>query len=101
MGSLTDAELARYAEIVADQAALEWQRRTAQIACAVAAMALAATSVYLLALGTGGARTGLGFGALGLGFGYWPYRKAKTRRLWKAHVTAIEQEVKRRDTAGA
>ena len=33
--------------------------------------------------------------------GYWPYRKAKVRRLWAGHCKAVAEEQKRRAARGA
>ncbi|MEL6872141.1 MAG: hypothetical protein AAFO62_04960 [Pseudomonadota bacterium] len=96
LSSLSDEELAKYGEIVVDQAAIEWQRAAAQVVCAIAALSLTAASLYL-GLAGAATRTALATGALGLGVGYWPWRKARTRRLWKTHHEAVAREKERRD----
>ena len=92
---LSDAELARYGEIVADQKRLEWKHGLWQRVCAFGAGFVLLGAVWV-------AWAGHGFwawaplGLAGLVMGYWPYRKAKVRRLWDGHLAAVAVERQRR-----
>jgi hypothetical protein len=93
--SLTDDELARYGQIANDQ-----YRREVRWWWAQALLCLAAGGAVLWALRSlflaGSGRLALlmlGFSAL---LGYWPYRKAKSRRLWWGHYQTVVEEQQRR-----
>jgi hypothetical protein len=99
LGSLSDDELARYGEIARDQVARELQHRWLQAAFAVGALGsgLWTTWGVILAGFRGSALLTLGLAAA---LGYWPYRKAKTRRLWRVHCDAVRAEQARRHPTG-
>jgi len=92
---LSDAELVRYGEIVADQKRNEWRHGAAQRGCAFGAAFVFAGGVWLYWAGYGLVAPAL-IGATGLAMGYWPYRKAKVRRLWDGHMEAVAKEQQRR-----
>jgi hypothetical protein len=95
LGTLTDEELERYREIVGDQLNHEREHRWLQIA--LAGLALAAAVWFMSGLFRGvywvSAILMLGLTAA---LGYWPYRRAKSQRLWLAHRAAVEAEQARR-----
>jgi hypothetical protein len=100
LATLTDDELARYGEIARDQVGRELKHRWLQLALTFGAFGsgLWTTWGIILAGFRGSALLTLGLAAA---LGYWPYRKAKTRRLWKVHCDAVEAEQARRREAGA
>jgi hypothetical protein len=100
LGSLTDEELDRYSEIAGDQLQHELRHRWLQLALAGLALGSAVWVMRGLLLGHYG---GMALLALGLSavLGYWPYRKARTRRLWRAHRTAVLAEQTRRRSAAS
>lgn len=93
--SLTDEELSRYGQIAMDQYRREARLWWAQGIVSLAAVAWAFWGVHglvterceRLALLT------LGLSAV---LGYWPYRKARSRRLWWGHYLAVTEEQGRR-----
>ena len=91
LSSLSDEELRRYGQIVADQRRLEWQYGWAQMICAIAsvlALGWFARECMMYGLSWRGASI-LGLAAA---LGYWPYRKAFVRRLWAKHCKAVARE---------
>ena len=95
LGSLTDEELDRYREIAGDQVRRELEHGWLQVALVGLALGSAAWVVRGLILGIYGRSALLTLG-LSAALGYWPYRKAKTRRLWRAHGAAVLAEQARR-----
>jgi hypothetical protein len=93
--SLTDEELSRYGQIAMDQ-----YRREARLWWAQGLVTLAALGWTLWAIhGLVTERCErLALLMLGLSavLGYWPYRKAKSRRLWWGHYVAVTEEQGRR-----
>ncbi|MEZ5842661.1 MAG: hypothetical protein R3D27_02865 [Hyphomicrobiaceae bacterium] len=102
LSHLSDDELARYGEIARDQRRLEWRHAWAQGLCFVAAIGVAAWAVARMVT-DGLSRQALLALGLAAALGYWPYRKAKVRRLWGGHCRAVaaEQARRRSERAGA
>jgi hypothetical protein len=92
---LTDDELARYGQIANDQYRREVRLWGAQAVVCIAAIGAAVWGLrWLLWVGSGRlALLTLGLSAM---LGYWPYRKAKSRRLWWGHYQAVVEEQQRR-----
>ena len=95
LGALTDEELERYREIAGDQLKRELQHRWLQLALAGLALMAAAWFMSGLILGVYWLTAILILG-LSAALGYWPYRRAKSRRLWQAHCAAVQAEQARR-----
>ena len=95
LGLLSDDELARYGEIAADQVTQELERRWLQGALGIAALGSGLWGAWgFIAAGLG--RTGVLAMGVAAALGYWPYRKARTRALWKRHCEAVSAEQERR-----
>jgi len=95
LSALTDEELERYREIAADQVKRETKDRWLQLVLAGLALAAAAWFLGELVLGVYWVSAILILG-LSAALGYWPYRRARTRRLWQAHCAAVRAEQERR-----
>ncbi len=92
---LTDEELKQYGQMALDQVALENRWAWAQAGLALVAVAVAGWGVWT------GFKSGFGFGSLywlvPLAIAiYWPYRSARTRRLWNVHFKTVNGELVRR-----
>ena len=98
LATLTDDELASYGRIARDQVGRELKHRWLQVALAIGAVGsgLWTTWGIVLAGFRGSALLTLGLAAA---LGYWPYRKARTRRLWRVHCEAVVAEQARRGNA--
>lgn len=92
---LSDDELARYGEIARDQLRIEWAHAWAQGLLVVAAIGVAAWAIARV-VSEGLSRPAVLALGLAMALGYWPYRKAKVRRLWSGHCRAVAAEQKRR-----
>lgn len=95
LSALTDDELRRYGEIAVDQRKLEYDHWWAQVLLWVAAVVSLALGVWQLGVGGVTTRAVLALAAA-VAFGYWPYRKARMRRLWQGHCEAVAREQARR-----
>jgi hypothetical protein len=95
LGTLTDEELERYREIAGDQVNRELKHRWLQLALAGLALVAAAWFMSGIILGVYWVSAILILG-LSAALGYWPYRRARTRRLWQAHCAAVQAEQARR-----
>jgi|GEM_PF-3032893 len=95
LGALTDEELERYHEIVGDQ--LDHEREHIWLQITLAGLALLA-AIWLMSGLLRGVYWLWAILMLGLtaALGYWPYRRARSRRLWLAHRAAVEAEQARR-----
>ena len=100
LSHLSDEELTRYAEIAHDQRRLEWRNGWAQGLCVVIAIGLGAWAIARMVTDGLSRQVVLVLG-LAAAVGYWPYRKAKVRRLWAGHCKAVAEEQKRRAARGA
>ena len=92
---LSDEELDQYAEMAMDQVRQERRWAWAQLILLAASMALTVWFVWRAARHGPDMSTLYAF-ALAIGLIYWPWRSAKTRRLWQGHCTAVKQEMARR-----
>ncbi|MFM1816592.1 MAG: hypothetical protein RLZ98_3287 [Pseudomonadota bacterium] len=92
LADMTEEELVRYGEIAGDQIRLEWQQGWLQVLAAVAALGLSAVGLWLMLAG-GMPVVGAAMVGLAVALGYWPYSKAKMRRMWGGHVEAVEAEL--------
>lgn len=74
---------------------MEGNRRWLQTASVIAGSVLLVAAVYTL---SSGASMGLAFALAGVGIAaeVWPYKKAKARKMWASHLTAVEAEKVRR-----
>lgn len=95
LGALTDEELARYGEIAGDQVRLERERWRLQVLLVIGALVVFVAGVVILYKG-GVTFAGLATVGLSAALGYWPYQKARMRRLWTGHRQAVETELEGR-----
>ncbi len=96
LGVLTDEELGQYAQVATDQIAREVRWWWLHALMVVSAVALAGwVGIRWFSEGLGIERLVYGIGAV-LFLAYWPYRSAKTKRLWREHRNAVEGELARR-----
>jgi hypothetical protein len=98
--SLTDDELTRYGQIATDQYRREARLWWAQGILSIVALAWAFWGIHGL-LAANSARAGVLTLGLSVVLGYWPYRKAKSRRLWWGHCSAVQEEQRRRRASRA
>ena len=92
---LSEEELGQYRRVAQDQVVREERWRWLLAAVAIAGVVIGIWSVGQL---WDRGFAGWAFGALGLALamGYVPYRVSRSRKLWKAHVDAVEAERSRR-----
>ncbi len=97
---LSDEELDQYARLAADQVRRENRFAWAQVALALFS-ALTLVWTFFSAIGGGLDRARVAaVGLAGLML-YWPYRKAKSRRVWQRHIAATREEQARRAEAAS
>jgi hypothetical protein len=99
LSAMSNDELVRYGQIALDQYRRELRYWWAQGLLGLAAVGGAAIMLRGLVLWgySGSGLLTLGLSAL---MGYWPYRSAKTRKLWWGHYTAVLEEQMRRLSDG-
>lgn len=94
--ALDDGELDTYARIASDQVTHECRLRWVQRGLVALALAVLAWAVHAMVdLGPGRWHVAL-LGLSGV-MVYWPYRAAKSRRLWERHLKAARDEQARRE----
>lgn len=96
---LSDEELVQYSRLADDQMRREDRFAWAQVAVGLIGAATLAWTMFAAVQGGLDRARVAAAGLAGIML-YWPYRKAKARGIWRAHIDAAEAEQARRANGG-
>ncbi len=98
LGVLTEEELNQYGSMAMDQVRRETNRTLLNLLMLLTALALIAWAGWTIYhVGESGWLVYLALGLAGV-FVYFPWRSAKTKKLWLGHYERVKQELDRRHT---
>ncbi len=96
---LSDEQLVQYARLADDQMRREDRFAWAQVAVGLIGVATLSWTIFSAVQGGLDRARVAAAGLAGLML-YWPYRKAKARGIWRAHIDATRAEQARRAHGG-